>query len=182
MRQQISIRSVLHICLLHVKRTVISSDLLRIIIIKIICRYQCIICWKLEHTHQINGQIWCIAFNLLWTSDAIWRHCPGSTLAQILTCWLKALNHYLHYYWVLVREVLWHSPESNITTSAQVIILCNENHTFEVTATSPRGQSIICLTCWSKSSIYSADCSNTTLIKRDRIEIIVIKASECNFT
>ena len=45
--------------------------------------------------------------------------------------------------WLLVNEVLWQSPEINFTANAQLDILYNEfeNGTFEITATSLRGQS-----------------------------------------
>ena len=41
----------------------------------------------------------------------------------------------------LISEVLWHSLESNFTVSVEATILHNEfeNHTFEITATPPRG-------------------------------------------
>ena len=78
----------------------------------------------------------------MWTSDAIWRHRAGSTLAQVMDCCLIAPRHYLNQCWLLIREVLWQSPESNFTVSAEAAILCDEfeNYTFKITATSLRGQ------------------------------------------
>ena len=43
-----------------------------------------------------------------------------------MACRLIAPNHHLNQYWLLINEVLWHSPESNSTANAQVNILCNE--------------------------------------------------------
>ena len=46
--------------------------------------------------------------------------------------------------WLIITEVLWHSPESNLTENAQTIILWIDfdNHTFKIIATSPRGQRV----------------------------------------
>ena len=57
------------------------------------------------------------------TSDAVWRHRTGSTLAQVMTCCLTAPSHCLNQCWLLTAEVLWHSPESNFTASAHATIL-----------------------------------------------------------
>ena len=53
-----------------------------------------------------------------------------------------APSHCLNQCWLLISEVLWHSPKSNLTVSAQATILYNEfeNYTFKITAISPRGQ------------------------------------------
>ena len=58
---------------------------------------------------------------------------------------LIAPNHYLNQCWLILSEVLWHSPEINFTASAQATILHNEvdNYTLEITGTSPRGQWVI---------------------------------------
>ena len=57
----------------------------------------------------------------LWPCDIkIWQHKSGSPLAQVITC-LMSLSHYLNQYWLIISEVLWHSPESNFTGNAEVI-------------------------------------------------------------
>ena len=60
--------------------------------------------------------------NTLWPSDAIWRHRPASTLAKVMAWCLMASSHYLNQRYFLISEVLWHSPESNITVRAQVAV------------------------------------------------------------
>ena len=60
---------------------------------------------------------------LLWPSDAIWRHRSGSALVQAMACCLTAPNHCLNHCWLLISQVLWHSPESNFTVNAQVWLL-----------------------------------------------------------
>ena len=58
----------------------------------------------------------------------------GSTLAQVMSCCLMALSHYLNQCWHLISEVLWDSPESNFTVSGEATILNNdfENYTSSV--------------------------------------------------
>ena len=68
---------------------------------------------------------------------------------------LKAPNHYLNQCWILISEVLWHSPSSNfLTASAQATVLHNEfeNYTFEITAPSPRDQWVNSL--WPSDAIW----------------------------
>ena len=61
--------------------------------------------------------------NTLWPSDATWRQEPMSTLVQIMVCCLMTPSHYLHQFWLLISEVLWHSHA--ITASAQGALLFN---------------------------------------------------------
>ena len=51
----------------------------------------------------------------LWPSDTIWRHRSGSTLPQVMAWCLTAPNHYQNLCWLLISEVLWHSPKNNFT-------------------------------------------------------------------
>ena len=52
--------------------------------------------------------------NSLWPSDAIWWHKYGSTLVQVMACWLKAPSHYLNQC-SLISKVQWYSYEDNFT-------------------------------------------------------------------
>ena len=59
-------------------------------------------------------------------------HSSRSTLAQVLAWCLMAPSHYPCYRnqcWLLIVEVLWHSPESIFTASAHAPILQNEFET-----------------------------------------------------
>ena len=80
--------------------------------------------------------------NSLWLSDAIWWHRSGSTLVQVMACCLLAQSHYLNRCWLLISEVLWHSPQGKFTVRNLPNILLNEleNSTFKISAISPRGQ------------------------------------------
>ena len=70
------------------------------------------------------------------------RNLGQHQLTQVMACCLTALSHYLHQCWVLISEVLWHSPKSNFRASARASVLYGEfeNHTFNIFATTPRGQ------------------------------------------
>ena len=52
----------------------------------------------------------CAIIYSLWPGDAIWRHISGSTSAQVMACCLAAPIHYLNQCWLIIIEVLWHSP------------------------------------------------------------------------
>ena len=76
-------------------------------------QYWLIIKDVLWHSHESNFT-WRGA-NSLWPSDAIWRHRSMSTLAQVMACCLTAPSHYLNQCWLMISEVLWHSPNTNST-------------------------------------------------------------------
>ena len=67
-----------------------------------------------------------------------------ATMAQVMACYRTASSHYLNQCWLLISVVLWHSPESKFTVSAQVTILLflylygceNFSHTYLHTQTS----------------------------------------------
>ena len=80
-----------------------------------------------------------------WTiSDAVRSLRSGSTLAQVIACCLIAHGHYLDHRWLLIKDVLWHSPDSNFTRSAHELksIKCVRRLHFQIAATSPRGQRV----------------------------------------
>ena len=55
--------------------------------------------WKME------------VLNSLWPGDAIgWYRC-GSTLVQVMAWCLMAPSHYLNQCWLIIKGVLWYSPE-----------------------------------------------------------------------
>ena len=81
-------------------------------------------------------------FNSLWPSDTICRHRTGSTLDQVMACWLTAPSHYLNQCWFIISKVLWHSSEDIIkrrfkNTNQKSKI---ENYSFKSTLRSHRGQ------------------------------------------
>ena len=51
----------------------------------------------------------------LCPSVVIWRQGSRSTLAQVMAWCLTAPSHYLNQFWLMIGEVLWHSPDSNLT-------------------------------------------------------------------
>ena len=68
----------------------------------------------------------CGHFNSLWPGDTIWQHKSGSTLDQVMAWCLTAPTHYLNQCWLIIKGVLWHSPERNFTGNAQDINSWNE--------------------------------------------------------
>ena len=50
----------------------------------------------------------------LWPSVAIWRQRSGPTLDQVMACCLPAPSSYLKQYWLVISEILLHSPESHL--------------------------------------------------------------------
>ena len=58
--------------------------------------------------------------NSLWLSDIIWLYRSGSTLAQVMAGCLTTWCHYLNH-WLIISEVLWHSPDGNFTVKAEDI-------------------------------------------------------------
>ena len=73
--------------------------------------------WRSGH-HLYSTHI-----NSVWPNDAIWLHCSGSTLAQVMAWWLTALSHYLNQCWLIIKVFPWHSPENNFTRRADELIL-----------------------------------------------------------
>ena len=51
---------------------------------------------------------------------AIFTNRSGSTLTQVMACCQMAPSHYLNQCWLLISEVLWHSPERNFTMGKSV--------------------------------------------------------------
>ena len=74
--------------------------------------------------------------------DATWQHRPGSTLAQIMACYLTSPSHYLNQRWLFVKCFVWHSAESNFSRHAHALNTYNVFGycIFKITAISPRGQ------------------------------------------
>ena len=97
-----------------------------------------------------------MCINSLWPSDAICRHWSQSTLTQVMACCLTAPSDYPNQCWLLISEVLWHSPVSNFASSIQATIPYNEfeNYTFKINAASLRGQ-------WVKELMFMIDIQYT---------------------
>ena len=69
--------------------------------------------------HSYNGFF--MSFNSLWSSDTIWQHNSGSTFAQVMVCCLMVPRHYLNQYWLIMKVILWHSPESSLSYDHVVV-------------------------------------------------------------
>ena len=65
--------------------------------------------------YDITNSLGLNEFNSLWPIDAIWQHRTGSTLAQVMTCYLMVTSHYyLNWCWLIISKLLWHSSEGII--------------------------------------------------------------------
>ena len=91
---------------------------------------------------RITGMEFYLWSLTLWPNDVIWRQGSRSTLAQVLACCLMAPSHYLNQCWLMISEVLWHSPDSNFKENTWDICHWNEIeiYQFETVVKSPRGQ------------------------------------------
>ena len=75
------------------------------------------------HDHRRSSDDWSYKkirrwFNSFRPSNAIWWHRSGSTLAQVMACYLTALSHYyLNQWWIIIKGVWWYSTESNLPRS-----------------------------------------------------------------
>ena len=75
--------------------------------------------------------------------------------------------------WLIISEVLWHSPENNFTAIVQSIILYNkfENYTFKIIVTFPRGQWVEYLAVFGKGELQIdgsvQDCSNSNALSNE---------------
>ena len=83
-----------------------------------------------------------IIINLMWASDAIWRHRAWSALAQEMACCLAAPSRYLNQCWLTISRVLWHSPMTDFTKKCSRHASVRKNwfekkYTFKITSTSP---------------------------------------------
>ena len=72
-----------------------------------------------------NGIITPQWVNSLWPTDTIWWHRSVSTLAQIMAWCHQAPSPYLTQWWLLISDVLWHSPESNFTVPQQLFYIAS---------------------------------------------------------
>ena len=62
------------------------------------------------HLRDWNTESCTYLFNSVWPSDVIWWQGSRSTLAQVMACCLTAPSHYLNQCWLIISEVLWHTP------------------------------------------------------------------------
>ena len=80
--------------------------------------------------------------NLFRLGDVVWQQRSGSILVQVVACCLMAPRNYLIPCWLINNIDSWHPSEINLIGCAQEFNLQHElqNHTFDITVTSPRGQ------------------------------------------
>ena len=81
----------------------------------------------------------------------------GSTMVQVMACWLTAPSHYLNQCWLFIKAVLRHYPMTNFTRSAQDI---DSQNAFE----NPKKAKL--LTRFSQNlKVFNAGCLNPLCAK-----------------
>ena len=107
-------------------------------------------CFHLTYSQsclQLDQRDWCSVrgpdLNSLWSSDAIWQHRTGSTLAQVMACCLTAPRHYQNQCWLIISKVQGHSSESNFTRDTSAIYHWSllVNYLSQISFKSPRAMS-----------------------------------------
>ena len=83
--------------------------------------------------------------NSLWPGDApggdaMWWNRSGSTLAQVMTCWLTAPRHYLYQSCHIISKVQWHLSDGNFRRDTISYENKIENYRSKISFTYPRGQ------------------------------------------
>ena len=103
-----------------------------------------VMAWCLPSPSHYLNQYWLIISNVMWYSHedsftgniqdiypwydlkitnmrpqthlqgTVWRHRTGSTPTQAMACCLMAPSHYLNQRWLIISDVLWHSPEDDL--------------------------------------------------------------------
>ena len=64
--------------------------------------------WKYDYASFVILNWSTFAINSLLPSDARWRQISGSTLAQVMACFLTGPSHYLNQCWLIISEVQWY--------------------------------------------------------------------------
>ena len=59
--------------------------------------------------------------NSLWPNDPTLLHRSASTLIQVMAWCRQATSHYLNQRWLTIKDVLWHSPQTNFTGRYQFL-------------------------------------------------------------
>ena len=83
-------------------------------------------------------------FNSLWPNDAIWWQRSGSTLVQVMACWLTAPSHYLNQCWLIISKIQLPSSDGNFTRDTSVINDWNQHESYssKMSLKSPRANEL----------------------------------------
>ena len=94
----------------------------------------------------MNIQFW---VNILWTTDSIWRHKPGSTLAHVMACCLTAPRHNLKQRSFIISGFVWHSASGIIRRRSE-----DNSQQNKVENCISKTHSDLQGTCYSYASLY----------------------------
>ena len=76
---------------------------------------------------RIFGDVWRLAqqfsiSNTSWPIDTLWRYTFGFALALVMARYPTVRSHYQNQCWLLIREVMWYSSESNFAVMIKMLI------------------------------------------------------------
>ena len=83
--------------------------------------YLYLLMFNLRYKVLVDIYQWCSFCYSLWPNDTIWWQRSGSTLAQVMACFLMAPSHFLNQCWFTISKVYWHSSANNFTTDTSAI-------------------------------------------------------------
>ena len=87
------------------------------------------------HIHVCSLR-WSVAWHdLLWLSDAIRLHRALSALANVMTCCVTALRHYLNQCWFTIIKIQWYLSDCNFTRDIWVCMYLMKKIVLHVLAT-----------------------------------------------
>ena len=81
--------------------------------------------WVFYLSMSITFQELMVSINSLWSSGTMWWHRSGSTLVRVMAFCRTSPSHYLNHCWLIIRGVLWHSPERNFAKKMLMNLIHN---------------------------------------------------------
>ena len=78
--------------------------------------------YKEDTEANVFLSVTCQMINSSWPRDAIWRHI---FVNRVMAYSPTAPSHYLRQCFIFIGEVLWYSPQSNFSVSAQTTVMYN---------------------------------------------------------
>ena len=96
--------------------------------------------WIFAVGELLSKQSSCRWYSSLWLNDAICRHKPGSTLAQVMAWRLTAPSHYMNQCWFIILSSSGIHLRAISWDVAQPLIIAIENYLSKISFESPRSQ------------------------------------------
>ena len=106
--------------------------------------------------------MWLIS-NSMWLSDTIWWQRSESTLARVLAWCLTAPSHYLSQCWLIINDILRHSPEAGplmVTVLTTIWLISNSVRLSDIIWWQRSGSTLaqVLACCLTAPSHYLSQC------------------------